>query len=181
MLAAHLLKTEGHLLKTSDRFIFSRYPYILVTRLAGGGTPMRLTSFFDYTLRLLMYAATHSDRLITIEETAGVYGISRTHLMKVANQLTRTGYLKAVRGRSGGLMLAKRPNRIKLGDVLCATEPDFALVECFSADNRCPISPRCRLRAPLREALNAFTATLDRYTLADLILNPKDFGIPPAA
>jgi Rrf2 family nitric oxide-sensitive transcriptional repressor len=142
---------------------------------------MRLTSFFDYTLRLLMYAATHSDRLITIEEAAGVYGISRTHLMKVANQLTRAGYLKAVRGRSGGLALAKRPNRIKLGDVLCATEPDFALVECFSANNRCPISSSCHLRAPLREALAAFTATLDRYTLADLILSPKDFGIPPAA
>jgi Rrf2 family nitric oxide-sensitive transcriptional repressor len=119
--------------------------------------------------------------LITVEETAGVYGISRTHLMKVANQLTREGYLKAVRGRSGGLTLAKRPNRIKLGDVLCATEPDFALVECFSADNHCPISSRCRLRAPLREALAAFTATLDRYTLADLILSPKDFRIPPAA
>ncbi|MEH6952466.1 Rrf2 family transcriptional regulator [Nitrobacter sp. NHB1] len=142
---------------------------------------MRLTSFFDYTLRLLMYAATHSDRLITIEEAAGVYGISRTHLMKVANQLTRAGYLKAVRGRSGGLALAKRPNRIKLGDVLYATEPDFALVECFSANNNCPISSSCRLRAPLREALAAFTATLDRYTLADLILSPKDFGIPPAA
>ncbi|WP_425906210.1 RrF2 family transcriptional regulator [Nitrobacter sp. TKz-YC02] len=142
---------------------------------------MRLTSFFDYTLRLLMYAATHGDRLVTIEETASVYGISRTHLMKVANQLTRAGYLKAVRGRSGGLMLAKRPNRIKLGDVLCATEPDFALVECFSSNNRCPITSSCRLRAPLREALTAFTTTLDRYTLADLILNPKDFGVPPAA
>jgi predicted transcriptional regulator of viral defense system len=66
---------------------------------------MRLTNFFDYTLRLLMYAATHSNRLITVEETAGVYGISRTHLMKVANQLTREGYLKAVRGRSAGLSL----------------------------------------------------------------------------
>jgi Rrf2 family transcriptional regulator, nitric oxide-sensitive transcriptional repressor len=142
---------------------------------------MRLTNFFDYTLRLLMYAATHSDRLITVEETAGVYGISRTHLMKVANQLTREGYLTAVRGRSGGLKLAKRPNRIKLGDVLCATEPDFALVECFSDNNHCPISSHCRLRAPLREALAAFTATLDRYTLADLSLSPKDFRIPPAA
>ena len=142
---------------------------------------MRLTSFFDYTLRLLMYAATHGDRLITIEETAKVNGISRTHLMKVANQLTRAGYLKAVRGRSGGLMLAKRPNRIKLGDVLCATEPDFALVECFSSNNRCPITSSCRLKAPLREALNAFTTPLDRYTLADLILSPKDFGVPPAS
>jgi Rrf2 family nitric oxide-sensitive transcriptional repressor len=142
---------------------------------------MRLTNFSDYALRVLMYAATQSDRLITIEETAATYGISRAHLMKVANQLTRAGFLKAVRGRSGGLALAKRPNRIKLGDVLRATEPDFALVECFTADNRCIITPRCRLRVALHEALAAFTATLDRYTLADLILSPKDFGIKPAA
>lgn len=141
---------------------------------------MRLTNFSDYALRVLMYAATHEDRLITIEETAEVYDISRTHLMKVANQLTRAGYLKAVRGRSGGLALAKRPERINLGDVLRATEPDFALVECFTKDNRCVITPRCRLRGVLYEALAAFTGTLDRYTLADLILRPKDFGLQPA-
>ncbi|HEX2891608.1 Rrf2 family transcriptional regulator [Vineibacter terrae] len=142
---------------------------------------MRLTNFSDYALRVLMYAAAQSDRLITIEETADVYGISRAHLMKVANQLTRGGFLKAVRGRSGGLALAKRPERIKLGDVLRMTEPDFALVECFTEGNRCILSPRCRLRGALREALAAFTATLDRYTLADLLLNPDDFGLRPAA
>lgn len=112
---------------------------------------MRLTNFSDYALRVLMYAAAQGDRLITIEETADVCGISRAHLMKVANQLTRAGYLKAVRGRSGGLALAKRPNRIKLGDVLRATEPDFALVECFTTDNRCLITPRCRLRGALKD------------------------------
>ena len=142
---------------------------------------MRLTNFSDYALRVLMYAAAASDRLITIEETAELYGISRAHLMKVANQLTRAGYLRAVRGRSGGLTLAKRPNRIKLGEVLRATEPDFALVECFTQDNQCLISPRCRLRGALREALAAFTGTLDKYTLADLLLSPEDFGIKPAA
>lgn len=141
---------------------------------------MRLTNFSDYALRVLMYAAAQEDRLITIEETAEVYGISRTHLMKVANQLTRAGYLKAVRGRSGGLALAKRPDGIRLGDVVRATEPDFALVECFAADNQCLITPRCRLRSVLQEALAAFTGTLDRYTLADLILSPADFGIEPA-
>lgn len=142
---------------------------------------MRLTNFSDYALRVLMYAAAQSDRLITIEETAELYGVSRAHLMKVANQLTRAGYLRAVRGRSGGLTLAKRPNRIKLGEVLRATEPDFALVECFTQDNQCLISPRCRLRGALREALAAFTGTLDKYTLADLLLSPEDFGIKPAA
>jgi Rrf2 family nitric oxide-sensitive transcriptional repressor len=142
---------------------------------------MRLTTFSDYALRVLMYAATRGDRLITIEETADVYGISRAHLMKVANQLTRAGFLKATRGRTGGLALAKRPDRIRLGDVIRATEPDFALVECFSAGNECLITPRCRLKGVVKEALLAFVGTLDRYTLADLILSPKDFGIKPAA
>jgi Rrf2 family transcriptional regulator, nitric oxide-sensitive transcriptional repressor len=141
---------------------------------------MRLTHFSDYALRVLMYAAVRGENLITIEETAKLYGISRAHLMKVANQLTRAGYLKAIRGRSGGLVLAKRPDAISLGDVLRATEPDFALVECFTADNRCLITPRCRLRGALHEALAAFVGTLDGYTLADLILSPKDFGIKPA-
>lgn len=142
---------------------------------------MRLTNFSDYALRVLMYAAARDDRLITIDETAKVYGISRAHLMKVVNQLTRAGFLKAVRGRSGGLSLARRPDKIRLGHVLRATEPDFALVECFASDNQCVITPRCRLRGALKEALGAFLVALDRYTLADLVLNPRDFGIKPAA
>lgn len=146
---------------------------------------MRLTSFSDYALRILIYAATCRDRLVTIEETADVYGISRNHLMKVANQLTRAGFLKAVRGRSGGLMLARDAATIRLGDVLRATEPDFALVECFAAqkDNRgrCRISCQCRLRGVLAEALHAFMTTMDGHTLADIVLSPEDFGIQPAA
>jgi Rrf2 family nitric oxide-sensitive transcriptional repressor len=138
---------------------------------------MRLTDFSDYSLRLLMYAAARAGRLITIEETARIYGISRAHLMKVANQLTRAGFLQSVRGRSGGLALARRPEQIRLGDVLRLTEPDFALVECFRNANDCLITRRCRLRGVLREALTAFSDTLDRYTLADLLLSPEDFGI----
>ena len=126
---------------------------------------MRLTAFSDYALRVLMYAAARDGRLITIDETAGVYGISRAHLMKVVNALAHEGFIETVR----------------LGDVLRATEPDFALVECFSSGNQCLISPRCRLRGALNEALAAFIGTLDRYTLADLLLNPRDFGIKPAA
>lgn len=142
---------------------------------------MRLTNFSDYALRVLLYAAVRRDELITIEETAKVYGISKAHLMKVANQLSRAGYLKGVRGRSGGLALAMRPNKIRLGDVVRATEPDFTVVECFGSDNQCRITPRCRLRGVLKEALGAFMSTLDRYTLADLVLRPEDFGIRPAA
>jgi Rrf2 family nitric oxide-sensitive transcriptional repressor len=142
---------------------------------------MRLTSFTDFALRLLMYAAAHEERLITIEEASEVYDISRAHLMKVTNALTRAGFLKAVRGRSGGLALAKPPRKIRLGDVVRLTEPDFALVECFAADCQCVITRSCRLRGILQEGLAAFNTVLDKYTLADLMLRPKDFGVRPAA
>ncbi len=136
---------------------------------------MRLTNFTDYSLRVLLYAASQGDRRITIEETAGVYGISRAHLMKVVNQLTSSGFLTSVRGRSGGVILAMPPEKIRLGDVVRATEPDFALVECFGAENHCTITPRCKLRGVLNEARTGFLAALDRYTLADVALRPRDF------
>ena len=142
---------------------------------------MRLTNFTDFALRLLMYAAAHEDRLITIEEVSEVYKISRAHLMKIANTLTRSGYLKAVRGRSGGLSLAQPPHKVRLGAVVRAMEPDFALVECFAAGNQCIITRSCRLRGILHEGLDAFNSVLDKYTLADLMLRPKDFGARPAA
>lgn len=142
---------------------------------------MRLTNFSDYALRVLMYGAVRGDKLFTIDEVAGVYRISRAHLTKVVNQLTKAGYLKAIRGRSGGLLLGQRPENIRLADVLLATEPDFSLVECFAPGNECLITSRCRLRVILKEALDAFMDTLGHYTLADLVLNPGDFGIKPAA
>jgi Rrf2 family nitric oxide-sensitive transcriptional repressor len=129
---------------------------------------MRLTVLSDYALRLLMYAADH-DRLVTIEEAAASHGISRAHLMKVANLLTRAGYLKAVRGRSGGLTLAKAPADIGLGAVLRMTEPDFSLVECFATGNQCVISRHCKLPKIVNAALANFLATFDRFTLDDLI------------
>jgi Rrf2 family nitric oxide-sensitive transcriptional repressor len=136
---------------------------------------MRLTTFSDYALRVLMFAAAAGDRLITIEETAKTYNISRAHLMKVVNILTRTGYIKGVRGRTGGFTLAKPAEAINLGDVVRATEPDFALVECFATSNQCIITRRCGLPEVLNEALNAFVAALDRYTLADIMLAKRHF------
>jgi len=139
---------------------------------------MRLTTFSDYALRVLMFAAAAGERLITVEETAKTYNISRAHLMKVVNILTRTGYLKGVRGRSGGFALAKAAETINLGAVVRATEPDFALVECFATGSNCIIARRCQLPEVLNEALNAFVGTLDRYTLADIMLTKRDFGVP---
>ena len=136
---------------------------------------MRLTTFSDYAFRLLIFAASHGDRRITIEEAARTFSISRTHLMKVANELTRTGFLKAVRGRSGGLTLGKPAEEIRLSEVLAAVESDFALAECFGGNSACVITPHCRLRTALSEGLAAFIGALDRYTLADLVLQPDAF------
>lgn len=125
-----------------------------------------------------MYVAAQ-DRLVTIEEVSDVYGISRNHLMKIANVLARANLLAAVRGRSGGLSLPRAAETIRLGEIVRATETDFDLVECFSAENQCIITRRCRLKGILHEAADSFLASLDRYTLADLALRPRDFGIPP--
>lgn len=143
---------------------------------------MRLTQFTDFSLRLLIYAAAHPDRLVTIEETAKAYGISRTHLTKVANLLTQRGFLRSVRGRAGGVALSKPPARIGLGDVVRATEPDFAIVECFGSNQRCVLTPSCRLKGFLGEALQAFLNEIDRHTLEDLVRDPFRFGVEqPAA
>lgn len=138
---------------------------------------MRLTSFSDYALRMLMFAASAGNRLITIEEASQTFNVSKAHLNKVANTLTREGFLKAVRGRSGGLTLARPADEIRIGDVLRLTEPDFALVECFATGNQCVITQSCKLSRLLSEALAAFRSVLDGHTLADIALRPSDFII----
>ena len=130
---------------------------------------MRLTFYSDYSLRLLMYCAVHHGTLVTIQEVADAYGISKNHLMKVAFELGRKGYLDTVRGRGGGLRLARAPDKIRLGDVVRQMEEDFTMVECFDPKtDRCAITGPCRLRGALSRALKAYFAVLDEYTLADL-------------
>jgi Rrf2 family transcriptional regulator, nitric oxide-sensitive transcriptional repressor len=134
---------------------------------------MRLTTLSDYALRLLMMAQAAGDDLITIEAAATRYHISRTHLMKVANVLTRAGYLQALRGRSGGLRLAKPASEIRIGDVIRATEPDFALVECLGDDNHCVITSACKLPRLLNEGLEAFVTVLNKFTLEDIAIGQQ--------
>lgn len=135
---------------------------------------MRLTSFSDYALRLLIYAARHPDRLVTIEEAAAAYDISRSHLTKVANVLTRTGFLNSIRGRSGGLELGRDPAALPLGEVLRVTEPDMAAAECFGPEEiRDPNRPGA-LDAAIRDALAAFLQVMDHRTLADLLAEEQE-------
>lgn len=134
---------------------------------------MRLTGYTDYALRVLIHVGLEKGRLATIPEIAHSYGISRHHLTKVVHQLGRLGYVRTVRGRGGGLELARPADRIGVGEVVRATEDDLALVECFRPGNSdCRIMPACRLRGALQEALAAFLAVLDGYTLADLLDEP---------
>lgn len=136
---------------------------------------MRLTVYTDYSLRVLIFAALHPERVVTIDEIAHCYAISRNHLTKVVHRLGLRGYLDTVRGKGGGLRLALPPARICIGEVVRATEEDLALVECFRpAENRCRITPACTLRSILQEAIEAFLDVLDGYTLAELITNRGD-------
>ena len=130
---------------------------------------MKITRYTDYSLRVLMYLAVQGERLATIREIAESYDISRNHLMKVVHQLNRKGYLETVRGKNGGLRLHLKPGDINLGVLVRETEPDFELVECFSSDNRCNITPVCGLKHVMAEALQSFLNTLDQYTLEDLL------------
>jgi Rrf2 family nitric oxide-sensitive transcriptional repressor len=131
---------------------------------------MRLTVYTDYALRLLMYVAVKEDGFATIAEIAERYDISRNHLMKVTHQLGLGGYLETVRGRSGGLRLARPAADINLGDVVQHTEQDMALVPCMSpADAVCAIRPSCQLKRALDRATVAFLDVLDEYSLSDLV------------
>lgn len=138
---------------------------------------MRLTSFSDYALRLLIFAARNPSRLVTIEEAALAYRISRSHLTKVANVLTRAGFMTAVRGRAGGLVLGHAPERLTLGAVLRVTEPDMAAIECFGPDqirDEAAASGRPpALDGAIASAMAAFMAEMDRRTIADLLAEPE--------
>jgi Rrf2 family nitric oxide-sensitive transcriptional repressor len=130
---------------------------------------MRLTDFTDYTLRTLIYLALRPERLTTIADIANAYAISANHLMKVVHQLAVSGDIATVRGRRGGLRLARPPADINIGAVVRRTEPDMALVACFTDAQRCVIGEGCVLQHVLADALAAFLSVLDRYTLADLV------------
>jgi Rrf2 family nitric oxide-sensitive transcriptional repressor len=128
---------------------------------------VKLTRYTDYALRVLMHLAARPDRLSSIGEIARSYGISQNHLMKVVHDLRKAGYVDAVRGRSGGIRLARPPAEINVGAVVRHTEEGFDLVDCGS----CVIAPACGLTGVLGEALGAFMRVLDSYTLGDLTAN----------
>ncbi|MGC1498116.1 MAG: Rrf2 family transcriptional regulator [Sulfitobacter sp.] len=129
---------------------------------------MQLDKFTDYALRVLMMLAVRAPARVPTSEIATTYGLSENHLSKVATQLVREGFVLSERGRSGGLVLARPAPDICIGAVVRAMKRDSPVVECFGTDTSCLILPACGLRDPLAQAQEAFFATLDRYSLADV-------------
>jgi len=128
---------------------------------------VQLTSFTDYGLRALIYMATlPAGRQTNITEVTDTYGVSRNHMVKIINQLSRAGYVAATRGKNGGIRLGMDPEKIIIGDVVRKMEP-LQLVNCEA----CAITPACRLRKVLYDAVQLFLHELDNYTLADLVKN----------
>jgi len=135
---------------------------------------MQLNSFTDYALRVLVYAAARPTERCLTGDVAAAFGISRHHAVKVVNQLQHLGYLETVRGRAGGFALAQKPGSIRIGDVVRRTEATMDLVECFDRrTNTCPLARGCGLKGVIREAFDAFLTVLDRYSLADMLAEPR--------
>ncbi|GAA4475218.1 Rrf2 family transcriptional regulator [Gluconacetobacter asukensis] len=136
---------------------------------------MKLTLQTDYALRALIYLGIRTERLSSIREIAEAYGISEAHMVKVIHRLGMGGFIDTIRGRNGGIRLARPARDISVGAVVRYMEDDMALLACMgeSADTdprgQCMLMPACRLRGVLGEALTAMTDVLDRYTLADVI------------
>lgn len=137
---------------------------------------MRLTVFTDYALRVLMYLALASEQRVTIRDIASAYGISRNHLMKVVNNLTRAELIVASRGIYGGISLARPASEITVGEVVRGTEEDFALVECFRPDGDCRITPACQLQHVFAQAREQFMAVLDDHTLDHLLGDTEELS-----
>jgi Rrf2 family transcriptional regulator, nitric oxide-sensitive transcriptional repressor len=130
---------------------------------------VHLTLHTDFALRVLIQVGLNNGKLTTIKEIAQTFDISKAHLMKVVNDLSRKGYLDTVRGRNGGIRLMREPRDINIGEVVRDTETQLDVIGCLEHRGYCPIQRVCVLRGVLSDATEAFLAILDDHTLADLI------------
>lgn len=132
---------------------------------------MHLTTFSDYSMRVLMYLALQREQRVTIAKIAERYQVSENHLTKVVHFLGQKGYIETIRGKGGGLRLKLPPEAINLGEVIHLTEGDEGLLPCVSGEGDCCIMPACRLIAILKESQQALYQILGKYTLADLLID----------
>lgn len=135
---------------------------------------MQLTTHTDYALRVLIYLAKHPDRRVTIDELAAFFKISRNHLVKVVHNLGIKGFIRSIRGKGGGLYLARPAEQINIGNVIREMEGHFQIVDCFNTQKAglCRLYPHCGLTALLGNALEQFLLVLDATTLSEVL--PKN-------
>jgi Rrf2 family transcriptional regulator, nitric oxide-sensitive transcriptional repressor len=134
---------------------------------------MQLTQYTDYGLRTLIALGLAQPRRMTVAQISSAYGISRHHLVKIAARLAEQGYIQTLRGKGGGMRLARDPALIRIGDVVRSMEAELGVVECLeSGGGNCVIVPSCRLKPLLASATERFMAELDAHTLAD-VLQPR--------
>jgi Rrf2 family transcriptional regulator, iron-responsive regulator len=132
---------------------------------------VRLTRQTNYAVRLLIYCAANEDRLSRVGEIGRAYGVSELFLFKILPILVENGFVETVRGRNGGIRLAKPADEITLLDVVSVTEENFAMAECFENDaSECPLLDGCTLNTALHRALDAFFRVLGEYTIKDLVV-----------
>ena len=131
---------------------------------------MQLSTYSDYSIRVLMQAALRAPARVTVDEVAETFGISRHHLVKVVHDLGRSGFLTTHRGVGGGFTLARAAEEIRLGDIVRLGEETETVIDCMDGEKRrCRLLPACRLKGVLDEAARSFFEVLDRYSLADLV------------
>ncbi len=136
---------------------------------------MKLSTYSDYSCRVIMYLSCRPKITSQVKEIADAYGISRDHVAKIVHNLGKLGYLSNTKGKGGGVLLAKQPREIFLGDFLKATEPRDQFVECMNPmHNKCAISQPCRLKKALAAAVNRFFKDLNSISFADLTRNDGD-------
>jgi len=135
---------------------------------------MKLNANTDFLYRSLIYVVLHQDRLVTAREIAEAYGLSVNHISKVCKDLIRHGFLEGQRGRGGGVRLARPPEEIRLGELLYLGEENPKVIDCQNGiGGPCQIAPACRLKGIFGEAQRAFLDVLNKYTLADIVSQPK--------
>lgn len=133
---------------------------------------MRLTQYSNFALRTLQLLALRAPAIVTVDDVARAHRISKSHLVKVANELGKRGYVETIRGRRGGMRLARPADQITVGEIIRWTEAPLALVECFDPEtNTCPLLGVCHLSRGLQRALRAFLSVLDDMTIADIAIN----------
>ena len=133
---------------------------------------MHLTQYTTFTLRTLQYLALHDPDIVTVEDVSRAHRISKAHLVKVSHELGQRGYIQTIRGRNGGMKLARPADQIIVGEVVRWTEAPLELVECFNPDtNTCPLEGACHLSRGIQRALRAFLSVLDDMTIADITVN----------